>query len=418
VYNIDQTFEITQHIYYYQHKSHCTANGRPFLDIAIHGEGGPFGLVRANELYTLQRFEFSEFSIDIPDTAWRAVKALNDATYGCPCLSATAGTAVNETIVFGELWANCAEADCPLFVPWSLPHYNAYDVTSSDIMSVSKMTEDVSEDFFAAEIGTVIKSPDTPSVTPTASMSPSTESSGSPSNSPLGPYYTTWLQVAPRLKCDDAADPHREEFNFYFDEHDGTQTSVVRAYGNITGYPSRSACYSDWRRIYTVKALANGYCFIESANKEGYHPEKAYTLCSIRMNYLSFQAHRWRAAKRWNDMVSGCRMGEDALPTGDVHIWRPFDMDGDDSYMASTVADGTCEMFDKWNHQLYFTIHQRNHFGVNNHDGHRKALITDFEQDWIDINLSTSVNYEPMNRADTIDGDFYDDYYRSFGDAA
>jgi len=412
-YNIDQTFEITQHLLYYASDTICEKdNGVPYLDIALHGEGGPFGLVRANELYTLQRFEFDDAVFQIPDNAWRSVKLLNDATIGCPCL--LPGTGLNYSFSIAELTGDCDEAECPLFYSWALPHYNAYDVTSTNIMSVSKMTEDVGENFFTAEIGTVIKSPDTPSVSPTPSMSPSTVASGTPSNSPLGPYMTTWLQVSPRMKCDDVKDPHREEFNFFFDGHDGYGTSDVRAYGNITGYPSRSACYSDWRRIYTVKALAKGSCFIDSANKEGYRNDEAYTLCMVRMNWLSFRPHRWRATKRWNDMVSGCRMEEDALDTGDTHYWQPFNIDGD---LSSLIADGTCEMFYKWNQKLYFTVHQRDHFGVNNHEGHRNAQISDFSLDWIDTNpLKTSIAYEPMDRSKTNSGDFLNRYYGSFGD--
>lgn len=305
--------------------------------------------------------------------------------------------------------ANCDVTDCPLFYAWARPHYNAYDVTSSSIMSVSKMTEDVGEDFFSAEIGTVIKSPDTPSVTPTASMSPSTAASGTPSNSPLGPYMTTWLQLSPRMKCEDAKDPHREEFNFFFNAHDGVGTGTVQTYGNITGYPSKSACYSDWRRIYTVKAMGQGSCWVDSANKEGYRNDEAYTLCQVRMTYLSFQAHRWRAAKRWNDMVTGCRMEEDALPTGEEYVWSPFAWESD---WSSIVADGTCEMFYKWNQMLYFTVHQRDHSGVNNHRGHRNAEISDFDLDWINIDpLKTSIGFEPMDREKTNQGNFFNRYY-------
>jgi len=322
---------------------------------------------------------------------------------------AAAGQAVDVDTDFATIFGLCTEADCPGFYSWTLPHYNAYDVTSENIMSVSKMTEDVGEDFFSAEIGTVIKSPDTPSVTPTASMSPSTAASGTPSNSPLGPYLTTWIQQAPRMKCEEPGDAHREEFNFHFKTHDGTETSVVEAYGNITGYPSKSACYSDWRRIYTVKARGSGHCFIESANKEHYRANKAYTLCSIRMVSLTFQAHRWRAAKRWNDMVSGCRMGNDALPTGDVWLWQPFNWDT----MSYQVADGTCEMFYKWNQQLFFTVHQRGHEGVNNHAGHRLAKISDFTLDWIDVDPNTAVGYRPMDRQNTLDNDFYYNYLNS-----
>jgi hypothetical protein len=279
---------------------------------------------------------------------------------------------------------------------------------------MSKMTEDVGEDFFSAEIGTVIKSPDTPSVTPTTSMSPSTVGSGTPSNSPLGPYQTSWLQMAPRMKCEDPTDPRREEFNFYFAEHDGYDTGNLQTYGNITGYPSKNACYSDWRRIYTVRALGKGYCFIETANKEGYRSDQAYTLCSVRMNYLSFQGHRWRAVKRFNDMVSGCRMGEDPTSVGDWVHWRPYDFDGDVEGLLQEelITPGSCEMFDKWNHNLYFTVAQRDHFGHNNHEGHRNAKISDFSRDWITIDpQQTAVAYEPMGRLNTNAGDFDDNYY-------
>lgn len=382
-YNIDQSFDIVQHIYFYQKQAQCEIQKGAFLHIELTGAGGPFGLTLLNEDYTLQRFEFTTMTVEVQ--GWRGIQVMN-SDVGCSALTLQLNTTHEDVDL-----SSASSANCPFWVDhWSLPHYNAYDSHSDELMSVSKMTEDILENFDDLEIGTVIKSPDSPSVTPSASMSPSTAASGTPSNSPLGPYYTMWMQKAPRLDCS-ASTPYRTNYDIYFKEHDGVNTSDLYVSMNRTTYPNSAACQNDLNRLSFSMIQGDGNCYIDSARKEG--TGDSYTLCHWRPAIFVYHSLRWRATKTWNDMVSGCRHGEDAIATGDTIAFDP-----------RSAPDGTCELFKDFTNKIYFMTHQNNHEGLNNHEGHRILEVSYMENYWTKIDKSEYNTFEPASRLDTYAG--------------
>jgi len=383
-YNVDQSFDIVQNIYWYQNLAQCEAGTGAYLHVQLVGTGGPFGLTLLNEDYTLQRFEFTTVNIDVQ--GWRGINIFNGDD-ACSAVTLQTNTTYEDVDMSGV-----SSADCPFWADhWSLPHYNAYDSHGPELMSVSKMTEDILENFNSLEVGTLIKSPDSPSVSPSASMSPSTEASGTPSNSPLGPFLTTWMQKIPLLKCS-ATIPHRTNYDIFFDGHYGYGTSNIFVSGNYTTYPTRSACNNDLNRLSFSMIQGSGNCYIDSARKE--NTGDSWTLCTWQAEVFVFRSLRWRATKSWNDMVSGCRHGEDAISTGDTIAFDP-----------SEAPDGTCELFKEFTNKLYFTTHQNNFEGVNNHVGHRNLEVSDMAAYWVDIDMDDPIDFSPNDRLATYTGE-------------
>jgi hypothetical protein len=383
-YNIDQSFDVVQNIYWYQNLAQCEAESGAYLHVALEGTGGPFGLTLLNEDFTLQRMEFTNVSIDVQ--GWRGVKLMGQDN-ACPVLPVSTNSSYYDINMDGA-----SPANCPFWAShWSLPHYNAYDSHGDQLMSVSKCTEDILADFDDLEVGTLIKSPDSPSVTATASMSPSTYASMTPSNSPLGPYYTNWMQKLPTLHCT-ATTPYRTNYDIFFDQHDGTGTSDIFVSGNYTTYPTKLMCQNDLNRLSFSQIQGSGNCYLDSARKE--NTGDSYTLCTWTPSVFVFRSVRWRATKAWNDMVSGCRHDEDAIATGDTIAFDP-----------RAIPSGTCDLFSDFTNKLYFTTHQNDYEGVNNHVGHRVLLVSDMYTYWIDIDRDFEIDFEPLGRADTYGGD-------------
>jgi hypothetical protein len=407
-YFIDKTFFVDQCIKWYHLEANCLSDsGNALLHVCFRGTGGPFGSALRDDVYTLQRMEFHNATW--VSASWRGLARIRgtDAVSGYASGDAWCSTyepAEDEwsgvdrptnddyevTYADMSMASDLSHHGCWLAVPWlTMPHYNAYEMYSDSLLSVTLMVENVFTDFDVLVRAPVIKAPDTASVTPSTSASPTKFPSWTASNSPLGPFLTGWNQYMPRLDCDLAdspiADwPVRRSFDYLFNGHDGHETGDFWTMGNITGFPSKEACEMNWRASWTARILATGFTFLETAKEEG--EPASYTLGSVQpARAIQFVSHRWRATEYWNNAETGC-----ACEAGFVETTK--------SVVILDLIDfaDCCVMFSAWTGHQFMTVHQ--HDLKHDDKWHRHAQISDLSANWYDIDTNSYMDYYPTDR--------------------